>query len=153
VIVARSASQHDALEQAGQLSLFACFDTSDDFVRAAVIASNDDEGGDDPLVSAPIIKRVIPASQAERIQIKGPVSVFDMGYMQAPLTAKVQSEPENILYRVTRDSDVTRCQRIQIQDTQEWKEKEAARRARQVLPKPPKQEFRMGRRAKVLQEA
>lgn len=38
--------------------------------------------------------------------------------------------------RVLRSDGVTRCVRIQIQETPEWQAREAARRARQKPPKP-----------------
>jgi hypothetical protein len=136
--VARSAQYREALEQAGQLTFWACFDAPADHGTAA---SNDDEGEDDPLCLTPIVHRVIPAADAPPLAIRGPSSIFDMG---APLSIKIaRSKDEPAVTRVIRSAGVTKCQRIQIQDTPEWQQKEAARRARQVLPKPPKQVFKM----------
>jgi len=42
------------------------------------------------------------------------------------------------LYRVNRGNGVTTCERILPQETDEWAEREAARRARQKPPKPGK---------------
>lgn len=45
--------------------------------------------------------------------------------------------------RITREAGVTRYQPMRVQETEEWAEKERIRRAKQKLPKPPKQTFRL----------
>lgn len=141
--MARSAGYREALEQAGQLTLFACFDApADDCAEVTapaelLHASNDDEGDDDPLILAPVVHRVISASEAEPLNITGISSVFDLHLARSPVTPpRRQTQGQSALYRVTRADGVTRCVRIQVQDTQEWREREAARRARQRPPKP-----------------
>jgi hypothetical protein len=70
-------------------------------------------------------------------------SVFDLALGGAPriqIRPRASSgQPEAApLVRIIRDGDRTRCERLQPQETEEWQLREAARRARQVLPKPPK---------------
>ena len=38
-------------------------------------------------------------------------------------------------FRIERSGDITRRLRLQPEETEEWREKEAARRARQVVPR------------------
>ena len=45
--------------------------------------------------------------------------------------------------RIVREGDITRHIAMRVQETDEWAEKERARRARQKLPKPPRQTFKL----------
>lgn len=98
-------------------------------------ASNDaDDCDDDPLVTAPVIRRIVSAAEAAPLPIRGPVSIFDMN---AAITVRMERRQDGAQFRrVVRDAGVTRCVRILEQDTAEWQEREAARRARQRPPKP-----------------
>lgn len=87
----------------------------------------------------------------------GARSIFDLGLSAMP--AQVISEmmatrpeekpmapmPDQIHRRIIRSTadGITRHISMRYQDTEEWAEKERARRARQKLPKPPKQSFRL----------
>lgn len=85
----------------------------------------------------------------------GARSIFDLGLSAMP--AQVISEmmatraeekplapmPDPIHRRVIREAGVTRHISMRYQETDEWAEKDRARRARQKLPKPPKQTFRL----------
>ncbi len=100
-------------------------------------ASNDaDDCDDDPLVTAPVIRRIIPASEAGPLPISGPVSIFHMS--GKPVTVKLKRDDTRAFTKVQRDAGIIRCVRIQEQDTTEWIEREIARRARQRPPKPTK---------------
>lgn len=65
-------------------------------------------------------------------------SVFDLADTPLKLRSKAAMREHRHHCRIDRTDGVTRCTSMQHQDTAEWKEREAARRARQVLPKPPK---------------
>lgn len=106
--------------------------------EVAAWAFNDpDEEDEDILVTSPVIKRIVKASEAEPIQIKGPASIFDMAHLSKLVTVRMERPQEGASFRrIARDGGVTRCVRIQEQDTVEWQEREAARRARQRPPKP-----------------
>lgn len=101
-------------------------------------AFNDPEDQDeDILVTAPIIKRIVSAAEAAPLPVKGPASIFDMAHQPKPITVRMERPQEGATFRrIARDGGVTRCVRIQEQDTAEWQEREAARRARQRPPKP-----------------
>lgn len=142
--MARHAGNRRAAEVVGQLELFDCFGlpaapeglpiAGESIAQEATAYASNDEQDDDPLVTAPIIRRIIPASEASPLNITGPASIFDM---QAPVTVKMERRQDAPTFReVIRDGDVVRCKRLQEQDTTEWQEREAARRARQRPPKP-----------------
>lgn len=85
----------------------------------------------------------------------GARSIFDLGLAAMPaqvisemMTARTDEKPiapmpDPIHRRVIREAGVTRHISMRYQETEEWAEKERARRARQKLPKPPKQTFRL----------
>lgn len=106
--------------------------------EVAAWAFNDpDEPDVDALVTQPIIKRTVSAADAAPLPIRGPASIFDMAHQRKPITVRMERPQEGASFRrVARDGGVTRCVRIQEQDTAEWQEREAARRARQRPPKP-----------------
>lgn len=108
-------------------------------------ASNDAEDTeDDPLVTAPVVRRIISATDADPLPISGPVSIFHMSAGK-PVTVKLKRDESRSFTKVQRDADVVRCIRIQEQDTTEWIEREIARRARQKPPKPTAKAKTMGR--------
>lgn len=107
-----------------------------------------DESDDDPLVKLPIIHRIVSAADRDLPRTFGVCSVFSEG-SAAALAASAAAErdrrkaegaarQEKPLYRVKRQEGVIRCERILPQETDEWAEREAARRARQKPPKPGK---------------
>lgn len=135
-----------------QLELFDCFGMpafeSDDYLslvpdhasalpssEVLAYASNDaDECEDDPLVTAPVIRRIVSASEADPLPISGPVSIFAMN---KAIQVRMERRQDGAQFRrVFRDAGTVRCIRIQEQDTAEWQERETARRARQKPPKP-----------------
>lgn len=69
-------------------------------------------------------------------------SVFDLaaGAPRIPLRPRgaASAETDRSVLRIIRDGDRTRCERLLPQETDEWQQREAARRAKQKLPKPPK---------------
>lgn len=126
---------------AKQLDLFADFVAPVEVLSSAelvAIACNDEHCDDDPLILSPVVHRIISASMAEPLFVSGPRSVFDMAGLTKPLVRPSRKEPSGpcAVTRVHRSDGVTRCIRIQIQETPEWQAREAARRARQKPPKP-----------------
>lgn len=92
------------------------------------------------------------AEDCETPKIRGVASVFDLAARQVIAEfmlprRRAQQEVTNdapvIHRRIVREGDVTRHIAMRVQDTDEWKERETARRARQVLPKPPRQTFKL----------
>lgn len=61
-------------------------------------------------------------------------------------SAALDALQDQIHLAVERSAGLVRCRRLHHTDTQAWRDQEAARRARQVLPPPPKQGFRLKRR-------
>lgn len=85
----------------------------------------------------------VPASRAAPVVTIAPASIFAMA--DAMRTAKDQRNPgrfdaaagfQPAPYRVERDGDRVRVVRLLPGETDEWKERERARRARQRPPKP-----------------
>jgi len=159
--VARQAHRAQSVS-VDQLELFDCFGmpafASDDYLslvpdhasalpssEVLAYASNDaDECEDDPLVTAPVVRRIISATDADPLPISGPVSIFHMSAAK-PVTVKLKRDESRSFTKVQRDAGVVRCVRIQEQDTTEWIEREIARRARQKPPKPTAKAKTMGR--------
>lgn len=118
-----------------QLNRQLSFDLS---ARVEAVCEEDD-GEDDPLVLAPIVQRTVSARDAAPIAINAPCSVFAMAF--APIQLRSKAKPaDRIITRVERTDGVVRCVRILEQETEEWKIKEQARRAKQILPKPSQKE-------------
>lgn len=120
------------LEQAGQLTLFACIGTPGDS-SCQCEASNDDL---DETEEPPFTHIIVSATKAEPIKCKGPSSVFDLASGAFGPLFRAPKNHTPVLYRVKRHDGVTRVQKVQIQDTQEWKDREASRRAKQRPPRP-----------------
>lgn len=90
---------------------------------------------DDPWIHKPIIQRTVSATGAAPVAVKGPASVWDMAF--TPLAIKTaQPVGKRKILKVERTDGVTRCVHIMEQDTDEWKAREVARRAKQKPPRP-----------------
>lgn len=87
------------------------------------------------------------ASDRPLPETRAPSSVFDLadisrfGWLGAVRKAgQTAAKPPPIQERVhtviTRDFGLIRCKRLHHTETVEWKEQEAARRARQIVPRP-----------------
>ena len=90
---------------------------------------------------APFVHRVRPAAECEPPQVSAR-SVFDLPGVSAATLRRMAASLKrhgrtghDAVFKVERDGDITRGQRLQPQDTDEWRRREAARRARQVLPR------------------
>ena len=90
---------------------------------------------DDPLISAPMIRRTVSAADAEPLPVRTGGFIFDLAdlSLSSPSIAPHAQAP---LTRIERTDTGVRCTRILPQDTAEWQERERARRARQRPPKP-----------------
>lgn len=135
----RASTTHQSVDQ---LELFDCFGApiacETGTSPQAAFASNDSyqDDDDDPLVTTPVIRRVVQAATASPLRVSGPASIFDMANT-TPLTVRMERKSDVQQFtRVERSSGTVRCVRILEQDTSEWQQREAARRARQRPPKP-----------------
>lgn len=100
-------------------------------------ANDDIDEDDDALVSAPVVHRTIPASEAPMPDVPLISSIFAMhNLIDRVKPVRLNSDGERAITRIFREGDKIVCRRIAIQETQEWQDKEAARRARQKPPKP-----------------
>ena len=92
---------------------------------------------------------VVPAAGQPLPDTWGLCSVFDLAFLPIPPCVGAARRPnvhqdsasalqEQTHTRVTREPGIVRCQRLHHTDTQAWKEQETARRARQIVPRPPK---------------
>jgi len=91
------------------------------------------------------VHRLTSASQCEIPKGMGPASIFAAGAaacLSNLMGSGRQDQPEPIHRRIVRDVGHVVHHALRVQETQEWIEKEARRRARQKLPKPPKQKFK-----------
>lgn len=119
--------------------------------------TQDDE--DDPLITAPIIQRRVKAEECQPMAIAAPSSVFALAGFQVVKKAMVGRKPnqvrtraiqEQVHLKIDREHGKTKVTRIHHTETDIWQEKEASRRARQVVPKPVRQSFEYSRKkAKV----
>jgi len=90
---------------------------------------------DDPWIHKPIIQRTVSATEAAPVTVKGPASVWDMAF--TPIAIKTtQVVGKRKILKVERTDGITRCVHIIESETQEYKEREIARRAKQKPPKP-----------------
>jgi hypothetical protein len=96
-------------------------------------------------------------------ETRAPRSVFDLSDLDGfswlmDGRARLQSlnRPPTIQEQthtvITREIGVTRCKRLHHTETREWQEQETARRARQIVPRPPKQSFKLSKKAKGLHD-
>lgn len=100
-----------------------------------LVARIEAEEEDDPLITAPVSQRTVPAAQAEPIAIKCPSSVWGLAAM--PITIKTKAaEAKKIHRKVVDTGKGFRAVRIMESETQEYKDREEARRAKQTPPKP-----------------
>lgn len=96
------------------------------------------------------------AADCEAPKTKAPASVWELGasFAAASVIADLRRarsshathapEAHPVRHcRIVREGGVTRYIPMREQETEEWAEKERARRARQKLPKPPKQTFKL----------
>lgn len=84
-------------------------------------------------------------SLASEFAARQVIAEFMLGQDDDELDSTPPPDPHH--RRIIRDGDTTRHISMRYQDTEEWAEKERARRARQKLPKPPKQTFKLRSKA------
>lgn len=106
---------------------------------------------------------IVSAAECAPVKTRAPRSIFDFAsefaaaeviseFMLARSAPPIhdQTPPADPIHRrIIREAGVTRHIGLRHQETDEWAEKERARRARQKLPKPPKQSFRLRSKAEV----
>ena len=107
---------------------------------------------DDALIDSPIVQRVVSAAEAEPVGGVGPCSVFQLGTMPVMMRIK-QVSTAPVLTRIIRDGDTVRCVRMLPQETDEWREKEMIRRAKQRPPKPKGRAVTVGDKMRATLEA
>lgn len=85
----------------------------------------------------PVVQLLTTATQeASPLQALGPSWVFDLARVPVELKGKLNDSGRRPPHRIERTAGVTRYRLVQAQDTAEWQDREAARRARQTPPKP-----------------
>jgi hypothetical protein len=94
------------------------------------------------------VQRIVSATDCKRPDTKAACSAFDWSAMTAR-PSKVEGHMKDsarapqVHAHVIREDGVTRHISLRYQETSEWAEKNQVRRAKQKLPKPPKQSFRL----------
>jgi len=108
----------------------------------------DEEEDHDEWSAAPPVRIVVSAAGLQPPKTIAPRSIFDAAGSSLPRTRLRSAEcPIQRPRKVVELADGHRRHiALQPQDTEEWKEKEAARRARQKPPKPTKGAKTMGRK-------
>lgn len=92
---------------------------------------------DDPLIYAPAIQRTVPASSVASIAVTCASSVWALAF--APIQIKQKPvEPKRVHRKLIDTGKGFRAVRIMECETQEWREREEARRAKQTPPRPSK---------------
>lgn len=118
-----------------------------DLLSPAWLSRAEDEPvDDDPFCASPVIHRVVHASRARPPQTSGIRSVFDMAssaralqLVQVHHLNSGDEEASRLRYsRTIREAGVTRHIAMRYDETEEWAERERARRARQKVPRPSK---------------
>lgn len=117
-----------------------------------LVLDDTDLGPDEP----PPVHNLVSAADQPLPDTRGWPSIFDFaGYVglnpgathAPPLKAtndrKSLEIQDQVHLSIVRSVGLVRCRRVHYLDTVAWQEKEQARRARQKLPKPPKQSFRL----------
>jgi hypothetical protein len=116
---------------------------------SSLTAFFDDEDDDqDEWSAAAPVRIVVPAAGLKPPKTAAPRSIFDVAGSDLPRTRLRSAEcPIQRPRKVVELADGHRRHiALSPQDTEEWKEKEAARRARQKPPKPTKGAKTMGRK-------
>lgn len=90
------------------------------------------ETEDDPLVTKPMIRRIVSAADAGPPPCSVGGSVFDLFGLSQPRRPMRKFPPPRVTRIIERDGDVVRCTRVQVMETDEWQEKERNRRERQI---------------------
>lgn len=100
-----------------------------------LVARAEFDEDEDPLITAPLIQRTVPAAKAEPMAINCPSSVWGLAAM--PITIKTKAAEAKKIHRKLVDTGKgVRVLRIMECETQEYKDREEARRAKQTPPKP-----------------
>lgn len=103
------------------------------------------EDEDDEGETLKVFRLIISAQDAKPLKINGPCSVWDMA--STPITVKVRKRSPGRPPKLVSSTDgVLKCTRIDPKDTEERKEQEAMRRAKQVIPRPPKKAVTVSRK-------
>lgn len=104
-------------------------------------AARDDREPDD--FARASIRRVVPAVGAARLQsvaqLQAPVSIFNpaaVAKLRLVLQKTTTADAEQWVQRVEREHGLVRLVRVPFVETEAWRVKEEARRAKQRPPKP-----------------
>ncbi len=94
------------------------------------------------------VHRIVSATDCKRPDTKAACSAFDQSALVVKPSKvdgrmKDSARTPQVHAQVIREGDVTRHISLTYQETSEWAEKNQVRRAKQKLPKPPKQSFRL----------
>lgn len=143
----RGARKCPRVDRPMQLSIFSTDISARPAPRRRPI--RDDE--EDPLVLAPVVHEWVRASECAAPVTTAPSSIFAFAAGQGSLAIRSfrpTDDPKGVREAkhgdIYRDDDGTvRHIRKDYTDTDEWKEKERARRARQIIPRPTRQTFKM----------
>ena len=84
----------------------------------------------------PIQRRIVPAEQTELSPVANLTCVWDMAHEPLMLRGRFTQAARPRHYRIERGNGVTRCRKVDEQDTEAYREREIQRRARQVVPRP-----------------
>lgn len=86
----------------------------------------------------PIKRRIVPAEQTELSVEANLTSVFDLAHCPIKLRALFSHGERYPHYRIERGEGWTRFRQVEERETEAWIKREENRRARQILPRPPK---------------
>jgi len=92
---------------------------------------------DDDLDEWPVVQIRTSATDGQQ-EAPRLCSVFDLDRFTLTMRSKATMQEHRQHRRIERSDGVIRCTVVLAQETPEWKIREAARRAKQVLPKPPR---------------
>jgi len=93
---------------------------------------------DDDRDEWPVVQLRTTATPAQHQEAPRLCSVFDLARFTLTMRGKATMQAHRQHRRIERSDGVTRCTVLLAQETPEYKIREAVRRAKQVLPKPPR---------------
>lgn len=110
------------------------------------------------IIAAQPVRRVVPALSCKPLRVNGPRWVFELPASGEPLRIQLEAlsdfaraEIRRVWSRtIVRQVGVIRCINVRTEETAEWREQEEARRARQVVPRPPRTARTFGKKLRAL---
>jgi len=90
----------------------------------------------DDVDDMPVVRRIIPVEQTELSRRAHITSIWDLAFSPLKLRRKFGKGSRHPHYRIEHGEGLTRYRQLEARESQEWREREFQRRARQIVPSP-----------------